>query len=124
MILEVIFLIKELAQEFMEAPRIIPLENHMILAYDYESETGEYFWKGILFHEVIAWCHIKESEITEYVVGSYNSISIVKDSIWKKECDAKSTSKHYLIFFDGYGTYEFLAQDVTTDMNVDRYIDT
>ena len=123
MIAEVVYSIKELAQEFMEAPKIITLDNHIVLAYDYESETGEYFWKGILFREVIAWRHFKESEIIEYVKGSYNSISIIKDSLWQKEyCADITICKHYLVYFDGYGTYEFLAQDFTTDINVDRYI--
>ncbi|WHY84546.1 hypothetical protein QNH39_18025 [Neobacillus novalis] len=116
-----IYKIKELAQEFNESPKIQTRGRDVILSYDYEQDTGEYAWKSIIFVETIAYRVSKMSCVGEDVLKSYNSISEVKYSQWLNEIKAsyrgsqKFEYKHYLIFFDEYGTYEFIAKNLIVD---------
>ena len=45
--------IHELAQEFMDNPKIKKKGNNLVLVYDYETESGEYEWTGITFLNTI-----------------------------------------------------------------------
>ena len=102
-----IFISKELAQNFMQAPKVIERGDSSTLIFDYESETGEYLWTGILFYETLAWRHIKDSQVNEYMVKSYYCLSVISDSKWNEDYNAGKDYNHYLVYFDGYGTYEF-----------------
>jgi hypothetical protein len=120
-----IFQIKELAQEFMHNPKIVEQDENVILGFDYESETGKYYWTGISFLHTIAWRHTKESSLDRYMVSSYNYVSVVNDSEWIKDySDVENLQlyKHYLVYFDGYGSYEFISQNFSAGVDMDLYL--
>lgn len=116
-----IYDIKELAQEFSEQPQIKIQGKDVILSYDFEQEDGEYEWKNITFVETISYKISKMSCVSEEALKSYNSVSEVLQSSWLEEikyCFRGSQPfeyKHYLIFFDDYGTYEFIAKNLNVD---------
>lgn len=115
MIIKEVYEIKELAQEFSEQPKIKIQGRDVILSYDFEQEDGEYGWKNIIFVDTISYKISKMSCVSEEAIKSYNSVSEVLQSSWLKEVKDNYRGsqpfkyKHFLIFFDDYGTYEFIA---------------
>lgn len=119
MVLNKLFDIKELAQEFMNAPKIEQNGEDVVLKYDYETDSGEYEWTGITFLNTIKYRHTKDSNISEYMMKAYNAVAELKDSVWINEVIPNSNKentdiqfKHYLVYFDGYGAYEFISASV------------
>ena len=107
------FDIKELAQDFMQPPKIERRDKDSILIFDYETDTGEYKWTGITFKDTIDEKYTKEKDVGEYMVKAYNSVVEVKNSDWISQTIAQDSNyKHYLVYFDGYGAYEFICKDV------------
>lgn len=116
--------IKELAQEFMHPPKIERRGDDSVLMYDYETDTGEYEWTGITFKNTVKSKHTKDKEISEYMVKAYNSVVEVKNSAWtnqttftNKSSDLNDMYKHYLVYFDGYGAYEFISTNAIQGIN-------
>lgn len=116
--IEKIFDIKGASQEFTQSPQLLRKGKNMILKYDYEIETGEYSYTGITFIDVII-CKITKTVCEElYMIEAYDAVSIVKNSKWRDEI--KTTYKeeesfhfnHYIIDFEDYGCYEFIAREV------------
>lgn len=113
-----VYEIKELAQEFSEQPQIKIRGRDVILSYDFEQEDGEYGWKDITFVETISYKISKMSCVSEEALKSYNSVSEVLQSSWLEEVKGSYRGsqpfeyKHFLIFFDDYGTYEFIAKSL------------
>ncbi|NTV90909.1 MAG: hypothetical protein HGA22_11225 [Clostridiales bacterium] len=116
-IIKKVFHIKELAQEFNHLPIVEKKENDYLIKFDYESENGEYRWKGIAFKRAVEFKHTKEKETPVYMLEAYNAVAIVEKSKWIDECVMKNIIPkgkeyiHYLIYFDGCGAYEFIAQN-------------
>ncbi|MBW6411914.1 hypothetical protein [Clostridium weizhouense] len=111
-----VFEIHELAQEFMNNPKIMKKGNNSVLMYDYETESGEYEWTGITFINTVKYRHVKEANIKDYMIKAYNRVVEIKNSNWKNEIlsiDGEINNlKHYIVYFDGYGAYEFLSYGV------------
>lgn len=111
-----VFEIHELAQEFMDNPKIKKKGDNSVLMYDYETETGEYEWTGITFINTIKYRHVKEANVKDYMIKAYNRVVEINDSNWKNEISStngeKRELKHYIVYFDGYGAYEFLSYGV------------
>jgi hypothetical protein len=109
-----------LAQDFMKRPVIMKMNGAEMLVFDYESDTGEYKLTGITFKDVITSRHTRQSQLELYMLEAYNAVAIVKDSVWlssfKETLEGKDFN-HYLIYFDGYGAYEFIAKDFTVEIN-------
>lgn len=116
--LQKVYDIKELAQEFSEPPQIKTQGKDVILSYDFEQEDGAYGWKNITFVETISYKISKMSCVSQEALKSYNCVSEVLKSNWLDEIkDSYRGSlpleyKHYLIFFDDYGAYEFIAKNL------------
>jgi hypothetical protein len=111
------FDIKELAQNFMHSPKIEKRDKDSILMFDYETDTGEYKWTGITFKDTIDIRCTKEKDVSEYMVRAYNSVVEVKNSNWINHINVKEGNyKHYLVYFDGYGAYEFICKDVVNSI--------
>ncbi len=113
--------IDELAQEFMEPPKVEKRGKDLVLMFDYELELGGYQWTGITFKNVVQYRHTPDNMINVDIVKAYNAVGIVKESNWLKEenfdkFDGK-IYKHFLIYFDGFGAYEFLCTDFTKGIN-------
>lgn len=109
--------INELAQEFMNNPKIKEKGNNTVLMYDYETELGEYEWTGITFLNTLKHRHIRENNVKDYMIKAYNRVVEIEDSNWKNEISSidgnKNNLKHYMIYFDGYGVYEFLSYGIS-----------
>ncbi|HEY3423570.1 MAG TPA: hypothetical protein VGL27_02145 [Negativicutes bacterium] len=111
--LSTVYPIKQLAQDFMESPQIKTVDKNAVLIFDYEKESGGYAQTEITFCDVLATKFIRESEMELYMVEAYNEVAIVEDSPWIKEFGdniAESGYKHFIVFFDEYGVYQFIAK--------------
>lgn len=108
-----IFDIEHLAQDFMEPPVVKKNGTDAILLFDYESDTGGYKTTGITFCDTIEYRHTKEEAIKEYMIKAYNAVVEVINSNWVSKIKVKDSQyKHYLVYFDGFGAFEFLSRDV------------
>lgn len=103
--------IKDLAQNFLRAPRISKIDDGLFITYDYEMDTGEYGEKSIIFENALDFRHISESDITPDMIKAYNSIGVVVNSDWINDRLIAETHKHYIIYFDEYGAYEIIAKN-------------
>lgn len=115
--LSTVYPIKQLAQEFMEAPQIKTIDRNAVLIYDYEKEAGGYAQTEITFKDVLATKYTRESDMELYMVEAYNEVAVVEDSPWLKDFDgniAESGYKHFIVFFDEYGVYQFIAKNFET----------
>lgn len=112
-----LFNIDELAQDFIQPPRVKSKEDITILIFDYEMENGEYGEKGIYFKNVIKQKHTPENKVEGYMIKAYNSVGEVKDSSWLKENELYNEYKHYIAYFDGFGAYEFICLEVCKDID-------
>lgn len=99
-----------LAQNFLEAPRTLMENSTLEILYDYETNSGEYSEKSILFDGVEDYKHVDESNLTVDMIKAYNSIAEVIDSTWLSNGLKSLGCKHYIIYFDGYGAYEIIAK--------------
>ena len=114
-----LFHIDELAQDFTHAPEVVWKEKDVMLMYDYEIETGGYKETGLTFINTIEYKHTSEKLLTNFISEAYNAVVEIDDpdEINKviasiDTIDNKLTFKHYYIYFDGYGTYEFISTDI------------
>ncbi|KLU74976.1 hypothetical protein [Clostridium botulinum] len=110
--------IKGLSQEFDDSPQIVRQGRNIILKYDYEIENVGLGWHKITFTDVIASKLTKEICIELYMINAYDAISMVIESEWLEyiQENYKGTQKfdykHYLIYFEDHGCYEFIAKQV------------
>lgn len=102
--------IKELAQDFLKPPRVFHEANILSIIIDYETEKGTYSEKKIEFFDVADYRHIPEENTEPEVMEAYNYICLVIDSEWLIEKNISNRYKHYMIYFDEYGTYEIIAK--------------
>jgi hypothetical protein len=116
-----LFNVKGMSQEFTQSPQLDRKGKNVILKYNYETETGEYALRGIVFSEVIA-CKITKAVCEKlYMIESYDAVSIVNNSEWVNEIknDYKGSEtfsyNHYIIYFEDYGCYEFIAKEAFED---------
>jgi len=110
---EKVYIIKELAQDFVKDPQIKTTDNNAMLIYEYEGESGDTETKGIMFNDVLASKHTTEMGMEVYMVKAYNAVSVVENSQWSKEFGESITEqgyKHFIVYFDDFGAYEFLAK--------------
>lgn len=111
------FLIKEPAQEFIQPPKVEIKGKDAVLIFDYETETGDYQLTGITFINTIDYRHVNEDAVNENMMKAYNAVVELKNSDWlqemrKKMNDDSDMYKHFLVYFDGFGAYEFICTDV------------
>lgn len=89
-----------------------------VILFDYydEEQDDKVYNGGILFESTVAHRHSSE-KFTKYISGSYDTLIEIEGSEWiselntiSPECMKKSELKHYVIYLDSYGLYEFIAQ--------------
>lgn len=114
-----VFEIKELAQDFTQRPKLVEKNNNLVLMFDYETENGRYEWTGITFKDIYTYKITKESDVEKYMIESYNEVSLIRNSNWLKDLKKDNVRlnpneeyNHYLVYFDGFGAYEFIAKTV------------
>lgn len=103
--------IKELAQNFLNSPRIEKNDSGLYLIYDYEKDDGEYSEKTIFFKNVKGFRQILENNITVDMIKAYNSVAVVIDSEWLTDEMYLQGFKHFIIYFEEYGAYEIIAKE-------------
>lgn len=113
-----VFDIKELAQEFMHSPKVERKGSDVVLLYDYETENGEYEWTGITFLDVIDLKCTSDEQVNKYMIRAYNIVAEVVDSNWINKDIPDKSYKHYIVYFDGYGAYEFISKGFAPEKDV------
>ena len=103
--------INELAQDFLKSPRISRNGDRLYITYDYEMDSGKYSEKSICFENVKNYRHVSEQNTTADMIEAYNSIGEVVDSDWIGHELLSQGFKHYIIYFDDYGTQEIIADN-------------
>jgi len=87
--------------------------------FDYfdENRNDETFTGSLIFESTISHKHTSE-KFLRTIGGAYDTLIEVCDSEWIAELSKISPEwaevwkpRHYAIFLDGYGLYEFLAKD-------------
>lgn len=117
--LEPLFDIGIMSQEFNKSPQIRWFYKDAVLIFDYETEGGAYQDTGLRFIDALAFKVTREIVVEIWMIQAYNTISIVKDSAWLTEMLATHPTfaeigyHHYVVYFDSYGCYEFIARDVS-----------
>lgn len=108
-----VYSIDELSQEFMQSPKVEQRGADCFLMFDFETDTGEYQWTGVTFKDVVEWRITPDSAISEYMVAAYNAVAIVESSEWLMGayCGKQNSYSHFLVYFDGFGAYEFICTD-------------
>ena len=90
-----------------------------LLLFDYygEEKNDAVFNSGIMFDAVQAHRHTTEKFIKS-LLGAYDSLVEITDSEWVKELREINNEiadywniKHYAIFLDSNGLFEFIARD-------------
>ena len=110
--MKIIYNIKELAQEFLEQPKIERNKEDVNLIFDFEKEDGTYGKTGICFKNCLRYNVVKNIDVTAEYIEAYNSIAVEENSkcINEFECEEIAKYWHFKIYFDGFGLYEFIAQ--------------
>lgn len=86
------------------------------LLYDYYDKNNTIFNSGILFDTVLAHRHTSE-KLIKSLMGAYDYLVEILNSEWLeqlKEINKQTIDywglKHYAIFLDSNGLYEFIAK--------------
>lgn len=89
------------------------------LDFDYYDEDNDdkVFNGRIEFKNVIAHRHTTE-KFTKFIKGTYDNLCEISDSEWLSNLEKLSPEwignnylRHYAIYLDSYGLYEFVARD-------------
>jgi len=98
------------SQEFNEGPRLRQGPSTLALAYDFETESGDYAWEEVNFYGVVAFKFTAARYCTSDQIHAYDRLETVSESPWPLElADGPTGLEHYRIFFDDIGCYEVLA---------------
>lgn len=89
------------------------------LKFDYydEEKNDNIFNGGVLFEAAISHRHSSE-KFTKFISEAYDTLIEINDSTWVQELKSLSPEwaeywkiRHYAIYLDSYGLYEFIARD-------------
>lgn len=98
------------SQEFREGPLVSQGPATLTLAYDFETETGDYAWEQAQFSGVAAFTFTAAVYCNEEQIGAYDRLEVVAASHWAADLRAEGSAlRHYRIYFDDVGCYEVLA---------------
>jgi len=98
------------SQEFREGPVVRLGPATLTLAYDFETETGDYAWEKVHFSGVAAFACTAAAYCNEDQIRAYDRLEVVAGSRWAADLHAEGSAlQHYRIYFDDVGCYEVLA---------------
>ncbi len=92
---------------------------NVTIAFDfYDEEDNDNIYNGrIQFNYVVAHRHSSE-KFTKFIKGTYDNLCEIIESDWVSELKIISPEwaeynqiKHYAIYLDSYGLYEFVAKN-------------
>jgi len=100
-----------MSQEFEQGPKIRQdVNDQLAIAYDFETESGEYAWAELRFSGVAAFRFTAARHCSEDQISAYDSLQELR-SRWAEDLsDPPSDLRHYRIYFDDVGCYEVLAR--------------
>jgi len=107
------------SQEFMDAPVLTYKWGGVSLTYDYETDEG--YKEGELHFENVDGIRFTSYETcTPEQVEAYDKLVEVVGSPWlieiaRNDPEPAQRLKHFQIFFDDVGCFEFLATSFRTD---------
>ena len=99
--------------------KLVHEKTSITIVYDYyDEEDDDKVYNGkIEFKNVIAHRHTSE-KFTKFIKGTYDNLCEIIESQWKHSLVELSPEwaninqlKHYAIYFESYGLYEFIAND-------------
>lgn len=94
-------------------------KTNIKLIFDYydEDDNDKVFNGRLEIKGVVAHRHVVE-KFTQFIKGTYDNLCEIGDSNWVLSLKEKSPEwaniqnlKHYAIYLDSYGLYEFIATD-------------
>ena len=75
-----VWTLPRLSQEFNEGPVLKQGPGGLAIAYDFETETGEYDWAELRSFGVVAFAYTAASHCTAEQIGAYNKLQQVLES--------------------------------------------
>lgn len=99
------------SQEFNQGPKIRQeAGDQLVLAYDFEQESGDYGWEELIFTGVAAFTYTAATHCSEEQIGAYDKLQDlgVTDSV-AAVVNRSPGLRHFRIYFDDVGCYEVLA---------------
>jgi hypothetical protein len=98
------------SQEFNEGPLLRPGPDRLAIAYDCETESGDYAWDEMTFTGLVAFTFTAAEHCTPEHVAAYDEVQEVLDSQWGTNLRGVDPNvHHYRMYFDDVGCYEVLA---------------
>lgn len=92
-------------------PVIRHTDEGVVLGYDFETESGAYAWEEITFVGVVAYGFTYAAHCTREQMEPYDELADVVGSRWARELkEVDEGCRHFRIYFDEIGCYEFLAK--------------
>lgn len=100
-----------MSQEFDQGPRIRQeAGDQLVIAYDFEQESGTYGWEELIFTGVVAFSFTAARHCSEEQISAYDKLQDLAESNWiAGTVDTPPGLRHYRIYFDDVGCYEILA---------------
>ena len=108
------FILKRSTAACDEGPEVLMRPGMIAVRYDTESIDGR-DWTTITFMGAVALRVVPEFAVEAMLIGAYSKISIVINSKWVgtmigAEGGLVSDLKHFVVFFDHYGSVEVIAR--------------
>jgi hypothetical protein len=99
------------SQEFRHGPVVTQSPSQVELAMDHETDTGDYVWTALVFHQVRAFSFVAHPMCSPEQVDAYDRVVSVSRSRWLKTFHGPMSPEvtHYRIYFDEFGCYDIAA---------------
>ena len=98
------------SQEFEEGPILKWERPGLTVSYDFETSSGTYAWEQLAFVSVAAMTFTSLENCTAEQIAAYDVLHELFDSDWGTRL-GRTELRHFRLFFDELGCYEFLASD-------------
>lgn len=108
---EIVWHLPCMSQEFNKGPKLRQdLGDQLAVAYDFETDTGEYLWEELIFTGVVGFRFTAARYCGSDEITAYDKVQTIRESVWAAGVAAPPPGlTHYRIFFDDAGCYEVLA---------------
>lgn len=100
------------SQEFSQGPELLQSLREVRLRLDHETESGDYVWSALVFHDVHAVRFTAHASCTRDQVHAYDRLVRVPRHEWLDALPGvDSNLQHFRIYFDEFGCYDVVAAD-------------
>lgn len=105
------------SQEFVKSPGFIKDGKVLWLSFEQESPEGQYETRSVCFQSVVAYKFTSEYACEPWMTKAYDRLLKLGNSFWLDQFRSNYRGenpdglKHFVVYFDGYGFYEVIAQE-------------